>query len=45
VSLKNGFKERVQRSMMAFRRGLSDNDDVLNEFLTAWSTMRKLQNL
>lgn len=41
-SLKNDFKARVQRSMMAFRRGLSDNDDVLNEFLTAWSTMEGL---
>ncbi len=41
-SLKDDFKARVQRSMMAFRRGLSDNDDVLNEFLTAWSTMEGL---
>ena len=41
-SLKGDFKARVQRSMMAFRRGLSDNDDVLNEFLTAWSTMEGL---
>lgn len=42
ASLKDDFKARVQRSMMAFRRGLSDNDDVLNEFLTAWSTMEGL---
>lgn len=40
--IKDDFKDRVQRSMMAFRRGLSDNDDVLNEFLTAWSTMEGL---
>ncbi len=41
-AIKQDFKDRVQRSLMAFRRGLSDNDDVLNEFLTAWSTMEGL---
>jgi hypothetical protein len=40
--VKDDFKERVQRAMMAFRRGLADNDDILNEFLTAWSTMEGL---
>jgi hypothetical protein len=40
--LKADFKERVQRSMMAFRRGMADNDDVLTEFLTAWSSMEGL---
>jgi hypothetical protein len=42
ATFKLDFKARLQRSMMAFRRGLSDNDDVLNEFLTAWSTMEGL---
>ena len=42
TDIKDDFKERVQRSLIAFRRGLSDNDDVLNEFLTAWSTMEGL---
>lgn len=41
-NIKQDFKVRVQRSLMDFRRGLSDNDDVLNEFLTAWSTMEGL---
>jgi len=41
-AIKEDFKDRVQRSLIAFRRGLSDNDDVLNEFLTAWSTMEGL---
>lgn len=41
-NLKDDFKERLQRSFMAFRRGLSDNNDVLSEFLTAWSTMEGL---
>ena len=40
--VKDDFKERVQRSLIALRRGLSDNDDVLDEFLTAWSTMEGL---
>jgi hypothetical protein len=42
ADIKDDFKERVQRSLIAFRRGLSDNDDVLNEFLTAWSSMEGL---
>jgi hypothetical protein len=40
--VKPDFKARVQRSILAFRRGMADNDDVLNEFLTAWSTMEGL---
>lgn len=40
--IKDDFKQRIQRALIAFRRGLSDNDDVLNEFLTAWSTMEGL---
>src|SRR5262249_47481170 len=33
---------RVQQGLMAFRRGLADNDDVLTEFLIAWATMEGL---
>ena len=42
TDVKDDFKERVQRALIAFRRGLADNEDVLNEFLTAWSTMEGL---
>lgn len=42
TDVKEDFKNRVQRSMMSFRRGISDNEDVLSEFLTAWSTMEGL---
>ncbi|MHC5537385.1 hypothetical protein ACYOEI_04015 [Singulisphaera rosea] len=42
TDIKDDFKERVQRALVSFRRGLADNEDVLNEFLTAWSTMEGL---
>jgi hypothetical protein len=42
AAIKDDFKRRIQRAMMAFRRGLADNDDVLNEFLAAWSNMEGL---
>lgn len=36
------FKKRVQNGVFAFRRGLADNKDVLNEFFNAWSAIEGL---
>lgn len=33
---------RIERAIEAFRRGLADNDDLLTEFLIAWSSMEGL---
>lgn len=35
-------KERLGRAITSFRRGLSDNDDVLTEFLIHWSSLETL---
>jgi len=39
VAIREDWKERVQRAIQSFRRGLADNDDVLTEFIIAWSSM------
>jgi hypothetical protein len=40
--IKADRKERVQRAITSFRRGLSDNDDILTEFLIHWSSLETL---
>jgi hypothetical protein len=40
--IKEDFKYRVQRAIWSFRRGLSDDGDVLSEFLTHWTSMEGL---
>jgi len=35
-------KERILRAITSFRRGLSDNDDVLTEFLIHWSSLETM---
>ena len=42
VAIREDWKERVQRAIQSFRRGLADNDDVLTEFIIAWSSMEGL---
>ena len=41
-NIKDDFKERVQRAVSSFRRGLADNDDSLSEFIVYWSSMEGL---
>jgi hypothetical protein len=41
-TVKDDWKDRVQRAVTAFRRGLADNDDVLTEFIIVWSSMEGL---
>jgi hypothetical protein len=41
-NVKDDYKNLVQRALVSYRRGLADNDDVLTEFLIAWSTMEGL---
>ncbi len=41
-NIKADFKERVQRAVSSFRRGLADNDDPLSEFIVYWSSMEGL---
>ncbi len=42
ATIRQESKERVQRAIQSFRRGLADNDDVLTEFIIAWSSMEGL---
>ena len=41
-NIKADFKERLQRTVSSFRRGLADNDDPLSEFMVYWSSMEGL---
>jgi hypothetical protein len=40
--IKSDFKLRLVTALQSFRRGLSDNDDVLTEFLIHWSSLETL---
>jgi hypothetical protein len=42
ATIRDDFKQRVQCAIQSFRRGLADNDDVLTEFIIAWSSMEGL---
>lgn len=41
-SFTDDMKDRLQRAVRAFRRGLADTEDMLDEFLVHWSSLETL---